>query len=203
MDADSIRDRVLPKNTNAPSFKVKLCDSALRRLVLWMNDDVHKESMTRLRSLWEEWRAWVCKLFDREFSSKLTDSLDGGAAFDLKVSERISERDMFVLDMENLYSSIDVVRRMLIESGPNRMRDPKATYKDPLVVNQKTIREEDKTIGPRSDLGYYLTFAIPARLLLVQSAAARFSNDDKQDDADLALVLSQKNIERQLVTCLF
>lgn len=82
----------------------------------------------------------------------------------------------------------------------NRLRSDKATRKDPLPKTSTIEIDYDIRLGPRSDLGWYMFFGIPMRLLLLESASVMFpEKKDEAADAYLSEIVSKNGIEGRLI----
>lgn len=89
---------------------------------------------------------------------------------------------------------------MLLHGAENRLRGDEATRKDPLPLGSSIEVDYDITLGPRSDLGWYMFFGIPMRLLLLESTSFMFSEEnDETVDAYLAETVSKGAIEGILI----
>lgn len=95
---------------------------------------------------------------------------------------------------------LNKVAAILLRGADSRLRGDEATRKDPLPLGSPIEIDYDIRLGPRSDLGWYMFFGIPMRLLLLESTSFMFSEkNDEKVEAYLAETVSKGAIEGILI----
>ncbi|KAG7083813.1 hypothetical protein JMJ78_0009255 [Colletotrichum scovillei] len=163
-----------------PSKMIQECDKVFRSIVEFPGKIPYHLTEIIVDQLWAHFRTWL----NRHLKEKCDrpKPLSGLRAIDKRISmggER--EKAIFVQTW-------------------NRLRGDEATRKDPLPLGSSIEVDYDIRLGPRSDLGWYMFFGIPMRLLLLESTSFLFSEkNDEKVEAYLAETVSKGAIEGILI----
>ncbi|EXF76774.1 hypothetical protein CFIO01_05068 [Colletotrichum fioriniae PJ7] len=180
-----------------PSKKLKECDEVFNSIVSHPGEIPYHLARTIVDHLWIDFRNWISRLLQKKCDRP--EPLSGLIAIDRRIS-RGGEREkaIFVHDLEVLCHYLQ--KTILTEGAANRLRSDKATRKDPLPKNSTIEVDYNIRLGPRSDLGWYMFFGIPMRILLLESASVMFSEkNDEAADAYLSEIVGKNGIEGRLI----
>ncbi|KAI3543084.1 hypothetical protein CSPX01_06397 [Colletotrichum filicis] len=182
-----------------PSKMIRECDKVFKSIVKYPGEIPYHLAGIIVDHLWVHFRNWL----DRHLKTNCDrpEPLSGLRAIDERISmggER--EKTNFVHDLKVLYHYLEKMASILLRGAENRLRGDEATRKGPLPLGSPIEIDYDTRLGPRSDLGWYMFFGIPMRLLLLESASFVFSEkDDEAADAYLAETVSKGAIEGGLI----
>ncbi|KAK7436488.1 hypothetical protein Landi51_12530 [Colletotrichum acutatum] len=181
-----------------PSKKVQACDEVFKSIVKHPHEIPYTRAQELVKDLWTDFRSWISRLLDDGKIFDKNTPLTGLIALDRKISVGDGpEKAIFTHDLEVLCHYLQ--RTILLRGADNRLRGDEASRKDPLLKGSKTKIMENDMFGPRSDLGWYMFFGIPMRLLLIESESVMFSKDDEMADDFLSQIVGKQCIEGRLI----